>query len=67
MRRDWPADIVCAILISLFVINQAINLSNWIRGIDDGQPRYGQQCGPTHHWVYLRSSVADADLSCEAD
>lgn len=67
MRRDWPADIICTILIILFVINAGINLSNWIRGIDDGSTHAGRQCGPAHHWVYVRTSVADADLSCERD
>jgi hypothetical protein len=43
------------------------NLVNWIRGVDDGKPREGQLCGPAHHWVYVRSSVEDIDLSCEAD
>jgi hypothetical protein len=40
---------------------------NWVRGVDDGRPRKGQQCGPAHHWVYQRANVTDVDLSCEPD
>jgi hypothetical protein len=33
----------------------------------DREAHEGQQCGPAHHWVYVRSNVQDPDLSCEAD
>jgi hypothetical protein len=34
---------------------------------DPAEPRQGEQCGPVHHWAYVRSGVQDPDLSCEAD
>jgi hypothetical protein len=55
------------IFFTAIALTVAGNLINWIRGVDDVSPREGQTCGPAHHWVYVRSSVVDLDLSCEAD
>ena len=31
------------------------------------RPREGDECGPGHHWVYVRTRVVDPDLPCEKD
>ena len=31
------------------------------------RPKEGDECSPRRHWVYVRTSVADPDLSCEED
>jgi hypothetical protein len=51
---------------AIVVLTATGTFVQWIMGIDDGTPRAGQQCGLAHHWVYVRSSVEDPDLSCEA-
>jgi len=37
-------------------------------GSSDHRARYGDSCGPLHHWVHVGESFQiDSDLSCEPD
>jgi hypothetical protein len=56
-----------ALFFAAIILTVLGNFINWIRGVDDGRPHEGQLCGAAHHWVYVRSSVEDPDLSCEPD
>jgi hypothetical protein len=65
--KEWAWRIGVGIFFLLCALQVLGNFVNWIRGVDDGRPHEGQQCGPSHHWVYLRTNVQDAELSCEPD
>jgi hypothetical protein len=44
------------------------SIAAWFFGLPTAQaPKAGDQCGPYHHWVYVRGDVADPDLSCKPD
>ena len=44
------------------------SIAAWFFGLPTAQaPKAGDQCGPHHHWVYVRGDVADPDLSCKPD
>lgn len=50
----------------LIVVVSAIgSFYDWITGVPRG-PQAGDQCGPSHHWGYIRSGY-DMELSCERD
>jgi hypothetical protein len=59
----WRAfEVVFWTLVALTAISSFVA---WITGHGEKAPE-GQQCGPHHHWGYIRSGE-DLELSCEPD
>jgi hypothetical protein len=63
--RDALWAIGFAIFALLLVLQAIGSFIDWMSGKYQG-PREGDQCGPQHHWTYLRSGY-DLELSCEKD
>lgn len=56
---DWTTWVSAAFLAIVLIYN--------LLGLGAPDIREGEECGPHHHWVHIRSNVTDADLTCEQD
>jgi hypothetical protein len=61
-RTSYWQTAMIDLFVVILILQLAGNIFDWVRGVDDGHVREGQQCGPTHYWVYR-----SGDLSCEAE
>jgi len=52
------------VLVAWFIVGAVVTA---LFGKTRDSPQVGDPCGPHYHWILVRSSVADLDMSCEAD
>jgi hypothetical protein len=60
--RAWWEWVLVAGFLATFTYSPLGELLGW----DGYRSRVGEQCGPSHHWVYV-TAYPDAELSCEPD
>jgi hypothetical protein len=69
--KTWAWRVVFAAFVLWIVSEFAITFVIWAFNIPEERfgrhnIRYGERCGPEHHWVYV-GPPGDPDLSCERD